>query len=624
MKYQHIVQAEFVDRPNRFIAHVRLDGREETVHVKNTGRCRELLQPAATVYLEKSANPNRSTAYDLVAVEKGERMINMDSQAPNKVVEEWLMTKVLFPDLIFVRPETKYGNSRFDFYVETESEKIFMEVKGVTLENEGVVKFPDAPSDRAVKHVEELIQAKKDGYRVFVIFVIQMQDVKYFTPNEETHPEFAAALRKAAEAGVEILAYDCKVEADGLEIGKSVDVRLAENAGNDNCIEAPSEQEERILHGESLENLNTTLRLGHLADIPKPLLKWYDNNRRILPWREEPTPYRVWVSEIMLQQTRVEAVKPYFERFMNRLPDIKSLALADEETLLKLWEGLGYYNRVRNLQKAAIQIMEAYGGEMPDTYEELLKLKGIGSYTAGAISSIAHGKANPAVDGNVLRVISRIRKDERLISDAKVKQAVEQDLWEVIPQDRPGDFNQAMMEIGACVCIPNGAPHCEECPLKNICKAHADGVESEYPKKASAKARTIEEKTILVIRDAEKAVIRKRADKGLLAGMYEFPSLQGYRTAEEVAKYLADNGLKAIRILPLEDARHIFTHKEWHMKGYMIRVDELEPKSQGKDSLDWLYIEPDETRERYPIPSAFAAYSQSLNIRPGNEKYREE
>lgn len=624
MKYQHIVQAEFVDRPNRFIAHVRLDGREETVHVKNTGRCRELLQPAVTVYLEKSANPNRSTAYDLVAVEKGERMINMDSQAPNKVVEEWLMTKVLFPDLIFVRPETKYGNSRFDFYVETESEKIFMEVKGVTLENEGVVKFPDAPSDRAVKHVEELIQAKKDGYRVFVIFVIQMQDVKYFTPNEETHPEFAAALRKAAEAGVEILAYDCKVEADGLEIGKSVDVRLAENAGNDNCIEAPSEQEERILHGESLENLNTTLRLGHLADIPKPLLKWYDNNRRILPWREEPTPYRVWVSEIMLQQTRVEAVKPYFERFMNRLPDIKSLALADEETLLKLWEGLGYYNRVRNLQKAAIQIMEAYGGEMPDTYEELLKLKGIGSYTAGAISSIAHGKANPAVDGNVLRVISRIRKDERLISDAKVKQAVEQDLWEVIPQDRPGDFNQAMMEIGACVCIPNGAPHCEECPLKNICKAHADGVESEYPKKASAKARTIEEKTILVIRDAEKAVIRKRADKGLLAGMYEFPSLQGYRTAEEVAKYLADNGLKAIRILPLEDARHIFTHKEWHMKGYMIRVDELEPKSQGKDSLDWLYIEPDETRERYPIPSAFAAYSQSLNIRPGNEKYREE
>ena len=624
MKYQHIVQAEFVDRPNRFIAHVRLDGREETVHVKNTGRCRELLQPAVTVYLEKSANPNRSTAYDLVAVEKGERMINMDSQAPNKVVEEWLMTKVLFPDLIFVRPETKYGNSRFDFYVETESEKIFMEVKGVTLENEGVVKFPDAPSDRAVKHVEELIQAKKDGYRVFVIFVIQMQDVKYFTPNEETHPEFAAALRKAAEAGVEILAYDCKVEADGLEIGKSVDVRLAENAGNDNCIEAPSEQEERILHGESLENLNTTLRLGHLADIPKPLLKWYDNNRRILPWREEPTPYRVWVSEIMLQQTRVEAVKPYFERFMNRLPDIKSLALADEETLLKLWEGLGYYNRVRNLQKAAIQIMEAYGGEMPDTYEELLKLKGIGSYTAGAISSIAHGKANPAVDGNVLRVISRIRKDERLISDAKVKQAVEQDLWEVIPQDRPGDFNQAMMEIGACVCIPNGAPHCEECPLKNICMAHADGVESEYPKKASAKARTIEEKTILVIRDAEKAVIRKRADKGLLAGMYEFPSLQGYRTAEEVAKYLADNGLKAIRILPLEDARHIFTHKEWHMKGYMIRVDELEPKSQGKDSLDWLYIEPDETRERYPIPSAFAAYSQSLNIRPGNEKYREE
>ena len=172
---------------------------------------------------------------------------------------------------------------------------------------------------------------------------------------------------------------------------------------------------------------------GKLDAIAWPLLKWYDSNRRILPWREEATPYRVWVSEIMLQQTRVEAVKPYFERFMSRLPDIESLAYASEEDLLKLWEGLGYYNRVRNLQKAALQIMEKYGGVMPDSYQELLKLKGIGSYTAGAISSIAYGKANPAVDGNVLRVIARIRKDERLISDAKVKQAVEEDMRKVMP-----------------------------------------------------------------------------------------------------------------------------------------------------------------------------------------------
>ncbi len=262
MKYQHIVQAEFIDRPNRFIAHVKLaetapqasDGDNEaagmekgadaaggsegvTVHVKNTGRCRELLVPGATVYLEKSANPNRSTAYDLVAVEKGEHLINMDSQAPNKVVEEWLWKKELFPDLILVRPETKYGNSRFDFYVETAGdrslemagEKIFIEVKGVTLEEDSVVRFPDAPSDRAVKHVEELIEAGKADYRVLVIFVIQMENVKYFTPNSKTHPEFALALQRAAKEGVEILAYDCMVTRDSLEVKHPVNVRIEEN-----------------------------------------------------------------------------------------------------------------------------------------------------------------------------------------------------------------------------------------------------------------------------------------------------------------------------------------------------------------------------------------------------------
>lgn len=355
--------------------------------------------------------------------------------------------------------------------------------------------------------------------------------------------------------------------------------------------------------------------------IPNPLLTWYDKNRRILPWREEPTPYRVWVSEIMLQQTRVEAVKPYFERFMNRLPDIASLAEAEEEALLKLWEGLGYYNRVRNLQKAAIQIMEDYGGNMPDTYEELLKLKGIGSYTAGAIASIACHRPVPAVDGNVLRVVSRIRMDERLITDAKVKTAVEQDLLQVIPKDRPGDFNQAMMEIGACVCIPNGAPHCRECPLADICKAHRQGCELDYPKKASKKGRTIEEKTILIIRDENRAALKKRDAKGLLAGMYEFPSMQGYKTAEEVTAYLAANGLRTLRIQPLEEAKHIFTHKEWHMKGYMIRVDELAPKALTEETSRWLFIEPWETQEKYPVPTAFSAYTRYLNIKLGNEKY---
>lgn len=618
MKYQHIVQGKFLERPNRFIAYVEIDGQRETVHVKNTGRCRELLTEGVTVYLEKSDNPNRSTAYDLIAVEKGNRLVNIDSQAPNKVVGEWLLTGELFDDLILVRPETKYGNSRFDFYVETSKEKIFIEVKGVTLEENGVVRFPDAPSERAVKHVEELVQAKRDGYRVFVIFVIQMESVKYFTPNEDTHAAFADALRQAATAGVEILAYDCKVTEDRMSINCPVSVRLKRN----DLSEQNTSKEE--VFTKNLDKMKEKLILGDISLIPKPLLSWYDNHRRILPWREEPTPYRVWVSEIMLQQTRVEAVKPYFERFMKALPNIRALAEAEEEVLLKLWEGLGYYNRVRNLREAAIQIMEEYDGVMPEEYEELLKLKGIGSYTAGAVSSIAYGKANPAVDGNVLRVISRIRKDERFITDGKVKQAVEQDLWRIIPSDRPGDFNQAMMEIGACVCIPNGAPHCEECPLTELCMAHAEHVEQEYPKKISAKNRKIEEKTVLVIRDENRTVVRKRPDKGLLAGMYEFPSIEGYHTAEEVTKYLAENGLKAIRIQPLEDAKHIFSHKEWHMKGYVVRVDELAPKDVGKELADWIYIEPSETRERYPIPSAFVAYTKGLDIKLGNERYREE
>ena len=198
-----------------------------------------------------------------------------------------------------------------------------------------------------------------------------------------------------------------------------------------------------------------------------------------------------------------------------------------------------------------------------------------------------------------------------------VRKSVENDLTEQMSEDRPGDFNQAMMEIGACVCIPNGAPHCEECPLQQICLANADGTQLQYPNKAKAKERTVEEKTILIIRDAELAALHKRPAKGLLAGMYEFPSMKGYHTAEEVKEYLAENGLQVLRIQPLEDAKHIFSHREWHMKGYLIRVDELAPKREGPDSADWIYIEPSETREKYPIPSAFAVYAKGLNMKLG-------
>jgi len=629
MKYKNVVEGRFLERPNRFIAKVEIGDSTERVHVKNTGRCRELLLPGAGVFLEKSHSPKRSTAYDLVAVRKGDRIINMDSQAPNRAVGEWLREGTLFPGTKLVQPEKTYGNSRFDFYIETEDDRIFLEVKGVTLEEEGVVRFPDAPSDRAVKHVQELMQARRAGYRAVVLFVVQMEGVRFFTPNRDTHPEFADALCRAAEEGVEVFAYDCHVTPGAMRVNRPVLVVLGPSkaCGAEFLGEALGEGfgEEKlrfplvepsgkiaVKEGKSVENIKEIFRKGSLGAIPNLLLKWYDTNKRVLPWRKDPTPYRVSISEIMLQQTRVEAVKPYFRRFMDAFPDIETLAEADEEHLLKLWEGLGYYNRARNLQKAAIQIMKEHGGKMPDSRKGLLGLCGIGSYTAGAIASIAFGRREPAVDGNVLRVIARFRQDSRLVDDPKVKEAVEQDLREIMPAARPGDFNQALMEIGACVCVPNGAPLCGSCPLAEVCMAHGTGTELDYPQKQKKAPRKIEERTILMVLDNDRMAIRRRNEKGLLAGMYEFPSIDGFCTAEEVAGYLRGKGLCILRVRPLEDAKHIFTHREWHMKGYMVRVDELASKPGKGMPEDWLYIEPWEIREKYPIPSAFGAYKKYL------------
>lgn len=586
MKYREIVPAKFIERPNRFIAYVEIAGQRTKVHVKNTGRCRELLQKYAQVYLEKSDNPDRATAYDLVAVDKAGMLVNMDSNAPNKVVGEWLSAGGLCQDVSLVRPETVFGNSRFDFYVESDSgRKIFIEVKGVTLENEGVAAFPDAPSERAVKHVEELIEAKQQGYEAYLIFVVQMKGIRYVEPNRKTQPAFAEALKKARCAGVKLLAYDCIVGEDSLRLDQPLPVIV-----------------------------------DSLDQIAGPLLTWYDKGRRILPWREEPTPYHVWLSEIMLQQTRVEAVKPYYDRFLKALPDIRSLAEVDEEQLLKLWEGLGYYNRARNLKKAAMTIMSDYGGEMPGQYDELCKLSGIGSYTAGAISSIAFGNPVPAVDGNVLRILSRLRVDDRDILDAKVRKSIEEELRGVMPADRPGDFNQALMELGAMVCIPNGMAKCEECPWKHLCEARKQSRIAEFPKKAPKKPRSIEKKTILVIQDAEKVALHKRPDKGLLAGMYEFPSMEGHREEEEVIEYLKQLGLQPLRIRKLEDTKHIFTHKEWHMSGYAIRVDELCKPPNRDTTGDFLFIDPVETKSNYPIPSAFAAYADYMEMKRGIRK----
>ena len=358
-----------------------------------------------------------------------------------------------------------------------------------------------------------------------------------------------------------------------------------------------------------------------LERLVLPLLNWYQNNARTLPWREDATPYRVWVSEIMLQQTRVEAVKPYFARFMDALPDVASLAACPEDQLLKLWEGLGYYNRVRNMQKAAIEVMEQYDGVLPADYEKLLKLKGIGSYTAGAIASIAYGIPVPAVDGNVFRVLTRATADDTDIMKASFRKKVESELLAMMEGQAadfsPGAWNQALMELGATVCLPNGAPLCEKCPWRDLCLAKAEGRIEELPVKSKAKPRKIEKRTVLVIRDGDKVAIHKRPKKGLLAGLYELPNVEGELTQEEVLSLVKEMKFEPIRIQKLADAKHIFSHIEWQMTGYAIRVEEAGFGERGMADEKLIFVDSEDARERYAIPSAFAAYAEYMNIRLG-------
>lgn len=572
MRYERITQGSFLERPNRFLAYAELAGKKEVIHVKNTGRCAELLKPGAVIYVQESQNPERKTKWDLIAVEKGDRIINMDSQIPNRVVQEWIEEGNLFENVRLVKPETTYCNSRFDLYVETgDKRKIFIEVKGVTLEENGVVRFPDAPSERAVKHLEELGHAVKEGYEAYVFFVIQMKGVRYFTPNRDTHPAFCDALKRAQAAGVHVLAYDCEVSADSIEVNEEVPVVL----------------------GSPL-----------LKESVEPVVAWYRKHRRDLPWREHPDAYRVWVSEIMLQQTRVEAVKPYYERFLEAFPNAAALAEAEEDKLLKMWEGLGYYNRVRNMQKAAQQVMTEHNGRFPQSYDEILKLSGIGHYTAGAISSFAYGIAKPAVDGNVLRVVSRLLASDADIMKASTRAQMERLIEEVIPIDAAADFNQGLIEIGAIVCVPNGEPKCEICPVAHLCKAKAQNIQMELPVKTKAKARRIEKRTVLIFRDNETVAIRKRPVKGLLAGLYELPNVEGHLTRKEVIEYGKEIGLTPIRVKKLASAKHIFSHVEWHMIGYEVLVDELEKNCSEK----MIFAGREEIDRKYSIPSAFEAY----------------
>ena len=306
-------------------------------------------------------------------------------------------------------------------------------------------------------------------------------------------------------------------------------------------------------------------------DIVGLLLQWYPDHHRDLPWRRTRDPYAVWISEIMLQQTRVAAVIPYYVRFTEELPDVKALSEVPDDRLMRLWQGLGYYSRARNLKKAAEEIRERFGGRIPDRYETLLSLPGVGSYTAAAIASIAFSERVPAVDGNVLRVMMRVNDDPSDIADPKVKRRVFEELLAVMPEDA-GTFNQAMMELGATVCVPNGQPLCGDCPLASVCKARAEGTAGALPFKRAKKPRTIEDKTVFALYDHGAPLLLKRPDEGLLAGLYELPNVSGTLSAEQAADWLSARGLHPTGALLSYSARHIFTHIEWHMRVYAADV----------------------------------------------------
>lgn len=343
--------------------------------------------------------------------------------------------------------------------------------------------------------------------------------------------------------------------------------------------------------------------MSELHKLPDALLPWYQENKRQLPWRESSDPYRIWVSEIMLQQTRVEAVKGYFQRFLAIFPDVQTLANAEDEKLHKLWEGLGYYSRVRNLKKAAQVIVERYDGKFPESYEDILSLPGIGEYTAGAICSIAFNQPTPAVDGNVLRVISRITNDSTPIDLPAVKNGTRQKLAEIYPP-QAGNFTQALMELGATVCGPNRKPDCEACPCNAFCLGYQKGTAETLPVRLPKRSRRVEEKTVFILSCEGSYALMKRSDKGLLAGLWQFPDCPGKLDSQEIMDWVERNGLKPKEITYTVERNHIFTHIEWVMRGAYVEV------AERNEAFTWLTVSQMETDAA--LPTAYRQFIKDI------------
>ena len=349
--------------------------------------------------------------------------------------------------------------------------------------------------------------------------------------------------------------------------------------------------------GAPMENMDLFARL------PEVLLPWYNRNKRDLPWRANRNPYHIWVSEIMLQQTRVEAVKGYYERFIAALPTVADLASVDDELLHKLWEGLGYYSRVRNLKKAAGVIIDRFEGKFPSSYEDVLSLPGIGEYTAGAICSIAYGMPTPAVDGNVLRVISRLTNDDSPIDKPAFKKAVYNKIAAVYPPSA-GDFTQALMELGATICGPNKKPDCENCPCNGFCLGFKYRTAEKLPVKMPKRQRAVEERTVFILSCDGYYALQKRPEKGLLAGLWEFPNTIGKLELPVAIKKVEQMGAVAKEILRTVERKHVFTHIEWRMRGVYIEVKE-------KNS-SYIWMTAKQIEDEAALPTAFRQFWEEI------------
>ena len=339
--------------------------------------------------------------------------------------------------------------------------------------------------------------------------------------------------------------------------------------------------------------------------LPGAVLPWFEANKRDLPWRRDREPYHIWLSEIMLQQTRVEAVKGYYTRFLDALPTIESLAYADDDLLHKLWEGLGYYSRVRNLKKAAVVIMEQHGGEFPCDYEDVLALPGIGAYTAGAICSIAFGQKKAAVDGNVLRVVSRLTETDTPIDSPAYKKEVQAALEAIYPEDA-GAFTQALMELGATVCGPNWKPRCDECPCRGFCGGAIHGTAEQFPVKKPKLQRKIEDRTVFILSCGDRYALEKRKQAGLLAGLWQFPNVTGKLDATEAVNAVQAFGIPVRDILRQTEKKHIFTHIQWQMRAFYMEVADISDR--------FVWITADEIEEKAALPTAFRQFWEDKHV----------